>query len=121
MQKRLKQNGDHEIAIVKDLILVGGHITWRGAINPDPRNTRVEAAIETMDKIPRTGLGSEERDVMTGLAALPKAIFGTELEPLTKDQQSRLRRKASWVKWGNKTWMRGAAETMQDRPNLTTN
>ena len=36
----------------------------------------------------------EARDEMVGVAGLPKAIFGTELDPLSKEQKKHFKKKS---------------------------
>ena len=93
-------------------MLVGGSITVKGSANHERRGHKVAAAKRTMDRIAGRGARRNQRMQMAERAALPKAIFGTELDPLTKGQRDDLRKKASWVAWGNKHWLRGAAATM---------
>ena len=65
-----------------------------------------------MDRIVSTGLRRDQKVKMAEGAALTKAVFGTELDPLSKGQRDALRKKASWVLWGDKHWLRGAAATV---------
>ena len=65
-----------------------------------------------MDGIVSRGVCRKQKMQMAEGAALPKAVFGTELDPLGKGQRQDLRKKASWVAWGSKHWLRVAAATM---------
>ena len=48
---------------------------------------------------------------MLGAAAVPKAIAGTELYPLTKGNRRRMRARVNKTMWGDKYWLRGNTAT----------
>ena len=76
------------------------------------KKSRVKRAKATMDRIAMGGMKMEQKIRMMETAAIPKAIYGTELDPLNKEQKNTLRRKASWITWGRSRWLRGATPTM---------
>ena len=98
--------------IVSSFVLVWGNITIKGIVKPAKRRQKGAAAKKTMDRIVSRGLCRDKRIHLAEAAAIPKAIFGTELDPLTKEERQDLRKTASWVAWGDKHWLRGAAATM---------
>ena len=107
-----KHRKDDQVKLTTEFVLVGSNIHIQGKGKGASRKARVAKTIATMDRIVASGMRMEQKTKMVGTAAVAKATFGTELEPLNSKQKLSIRRKASWVIWGKGRWLRGVTPTM---------
>ena len=87
-------------------ILVGGLIVVRGNPCVMHRNVRVEKGVCRMRRARHSPIAFQHRSLMLQLGCLPVAIYGSELQNLTQQQCTGLRRAASACMFRGHTWCR---------------
>ena len=94
------------IKLVNSFLLVGGVVTASGVSETEHRDKRVHRASARLKRGRYAPLAFSQRTHMVQTAVLPVALFGCEMQPLTKQQCEGLRRRTTSCLYKGHSWCR---------------